>query len=113
MGKIKIGDKNGIRFVGNVKGKVFISKRDFNRHFMKIYNAWGIDNSVFEQLKGKVDTWRIDTYQGQRYEIPTLVIQRHIDAGLIIKKNWGHKTQLFIPLKYWTTFNPRQKEFKI
>ena len=41
--------------IGTLKGNNFYKSVDKNKHFMKMYNAWGIDKNVLYQLKNSVN----------------------------------------------------------
>jgi hypothetical protein len=109
---VRITQKDSqIRYIGEVKEengkKVFIMKRDINKHFMFSFYAWGIDLATFQKYKDEVEIWRIIEKNSQNvYEISS----KQIENKGFIREFGSHLPQIFIPLKYWSLKIKGQKE---
>lgn len=90
--------------VGEMKNGFYVKRVDPKRHFMKIYQGYGISEIVFKQLKIEgCREIRINTGD-DLYKIAIEDFEQHM-----IKANY-EDPQVFCPLKWYTSKNSKQKE---
>jgi len=88
--------------VGELKNGIFRRQVHGSKHLMKIYDAWGMDESIAQELFGKCEEIRIlDVEELIVYSVQFETFMQH---GFI--KDFGNE-QRFLPRKQWET-----KQFK-
>ncbi len=85
------------KIVGHLTDRTYFRSVDSRKHKMRVYNAYGIDLKIMEDLKGKCDKVCVhETDTGSNYETD---YENFISKG--IEANYGSR-QIFLPLKHWT-----------
>lgn len=92
------------KHIGKLINNVFTKKVNKSKHFMKIYNSWGIDKSVINQLND--DTLII--YIDEKLQTSWLT-DKKTWVNNCLEKDWGHGVQLFLDEKYFTKKDNNQK----
>ena len=82
--------------VGGTNGDTYYSKREFSKHFMRKFNAWGIDNDILKQFDGVNHIRILDDENDEVYATTVEEFKKHA-----IGADYGHGLQLFLPLDYW------------
>jgi len=82
--------------IGTLKGNNFYKSVDKNKHFMKMYNAWGIDKNVLYQLKNSVNIIYTDKNIKTVWAIPSKIWK---EKGM--EKDWNCGVQVFLEEKYF------------
>lgn len=100
---MKLKYKNKI--IGELNGDVFTKKVKFSKHYMKIYDAWGLDLKMFlEHLFPKnAQIYIEDTESGSVYHISA----RNWAANGIFR-DFGYGEQIFCPRKHFTRSDKNQ-----
>ncbi len=89
--------------VGEMREGVYVKRVDPKKHFMKIYQGYGISASVFNELiLDGLKEIRINTGD-DLYRISLEDFQQHM-----IKANY-EDAQVFCPLKWFESKNSKQK----
>lgn len=99
--KIRITDDSGKQiFVGEYDSdkKVFTCKRRKSEHFMRKFNAWGVDSKVIDFLAKEGATIHLkDTEDKWEYEAKAVDFKLYGIAGQFNE----HKSQVFLELNNW------------
>ena len=105
MNKIYYNHKN--QPVGELRHGIYLKKVDPRKHFMKIYQGYGISQSIFNELKqnGCMEI-RLNTGE-DIYKIAIGDFESHS-----IKANY-EDPQIFCPLKWFISKNSKQRELNI
>lgn len=89
--------------VAEMRNGIFVKRVNPSKHFMKIYQGYGITQSIFEEIKRDgCKEIRINTGE-DIYKITIEDYEKHS-----IKANY-EDPQIFCPLKWFTSFNSKQK----
>jgi hypothetical protein len=85
--------------IGTLKDGKFRKKVVKDRHLFKIFDAWGIDSQVVEDLKKeKTEEIRIlETTEDVVYSVP---LEQFIEHS--VEKDFGDGKQLFVSRKFFT-----------
>ena len=93
---------------GWLNNRTYFKEVNSRIHKMRIYQAYGIDEDIVEQLKGNCDKIRLKEKDTKRiYEVPFDVFM-----SKSFVKNW-ETTQRFLPIKEWTVEDTTQKLFYV
>ena len=88
--------KKGKKVV-EIQDDCYVTKRNYEKHLMKIYDACGISESIIVDLVRKGIKHVKVFVSKDKYYITTIPkLQEHS-----IKKSWAGETQWFLPLKWW------------
>lgn len=101
MTKVYIQTGVGRRLIGEVDGGIFTTRRQSSKHLYNKLNAWGIDCKAYDgMLKDKeLHTIRvIDLDTETTYSTHAENFKKY---GTILHFK-PHRTQVFLPLKYWS-----------
>lgn len=90
--------------VGEMKNGFYIKKVNPKKHYMKIYQGYGISLGVFEQLKRDGCRQIVINTGDELYKIPIELFELHS-----IEANY-EDPQIFCPLKWFERRNDKQKE---
>lgn len=89
--------------VGELRNGIYVKRVNPKKHFMKIYQGYGISASIFKELKENgCKEIRLNTGD-DLYRIAMEDFERHS-----IKANY-EDPQIFCPLKWFTSKNSKQK----
>lgn len=84
--------------IGNLEDGIFRKRASMKKHYMKIYDAWGIDTKVVDKLKGQCIEIRIkDTDSEQVWSVPFNIFETNA-----FEKNYGYGKQMFLSKTHWT-----------
>lgn len=90
--------------VGEMRGTIYLKKVNSKKHFMKIYQGYGISEVVFDQLKAEgCKEIRISTGE-DLYKISIEEFENHMIRAQ------HEDAQVFCPLKWFTMKDNKQRE---
>ena len=99
---IKYKDK----VIGKLVDGVFTKNVKRSRHFMKIFNGWGIQSSVFDGIELRCKEIVInDTESNLIYKTN---IKTYRERGIL--KDMGHGMQIFLDEKYFEKIGGKQNK---
>src|SRR3990167_11459106 len=94
------------RMVGKLEDGVFTKNVRRSKHFMKIFNGWGIQSSVFNGIESRCKEIVInDTESNLIYKTNTKTYREH---GIL--KDMGHGMQIFLDEKYFEKIVGKQNK---
>lgn len=86
------------KVIGTLEGGVFVKRASYKKHFMKIFDAWGIDSPVVQKLQGKCSEIRIKDMDSDK----VWVVPFEVFLANAFEKNFGHGKQMFLSRQHWT-----------
>lgn len=90
--------------VGELRNDIYLKRVDPKKHFMKIYQGYGLSLAIFEELKS-IGCKEIRLNTGDDlYKIAIEDFEKHS-----IKANY-EDPQIFCPLKWFISKSSKQKE---
>ena len=99
---IKYRDK----IIGNLEDGVFTKNVKRSKHFMKIFNGWGIQSSVFNGIESRCKEIVINDIESNLiYKTNTKIYREH---GIL--KDMGHGMQIFLDEKYFEKLGGKQNK---
>lgn len=92
------------KIAGKLEGGVFYKTVKRSKHFMRMYNGWGIDDSIVVQLE-KEGCEQVEIYDSEDrvyYSVPFAIFKSN---G--IKGNFD-TPQTFLPVHFWSRSNQKK-----
>lgn len=90
--------------MGEMRNGIYVKRVDPQKHFMKIYQGYGISESVFDELKADgLKEIRINTGE-DLYKISLTDFESHM-----LRAQY-EDAQVFCPIKWFTMRDNKQKE---
>ena len=104
MTKVYIQTSIGRRLIGELVDGVFTSRRHASKHLYKKLDAWGLDCKAYDGMvadQGLHTVRIIDLDTKTTYATHAENFKKY---GTILHFK-PHRSQVFLPLKYWTVEN--------
>jgi len=95
--------------IGQIDGTALIMKRNTERHFYRVLNAWCLN---IEVVNSGVEKFIIDTEQRQRYVI-TLSAIKALRSKVNLFVTFGVERQLAIPVQCWDKYSFENLSFPV
>jgi len=92
----------------DTESKIWLVERDKTQHYMKTLKGWGLDNWMFEKLKGDFKLERVLLTEINSHKVYECYIET-IDEHKIFKTFHPHRLQIFIPKIYWEMIDDGKK----
>lgn len=93
---------NKSEVIGEFREGVYRKIVDSEKHKMKVYDGYGIDEDIIDQLKaGEEECKEVRLKEKDTGSVYSVDFATFFDKG--IRKTFeGQTAQVFLPLKYWT-----------
>lgn len=98
----------GRKVIGTFDRGVFFKEVWLSKHLFRTLDAWGIDSKTLNVLP-QTTTIRIHELEHNRiYTVPLVVFKAHGQYYHFKEERKDHRTQLFLPRKYFTIEKPKE-----
>lgn len=88
--------------IGEFKDGVFTKHAQKSKHWVRIYDGWGFDDSVVEKLK-QMGCETVVVYDKERYTHYSVPFRVLDEEG--IRHDLGHGLQVFLSKRWWDIKN--------
>lgn len=101
MPKVYIATDVGRRLIGELIDGVFTSHRQSSKHLYKKLDAWGLDIKAYDGMVANDGLHTVRIVDSDTKTTYSTHAENFKKYGTILHFK-PHRTQVFLPLKYWT-----------